>query len=237
MILTITDFLASTLWRNRKNRKQAEYVAALRARGVLAPALVVSARTTERRSNVDGTFIRIDYTVDVHPNGRPPFRAEFEHWSDRRGFTAIMGELVGEAGKHIWVTFDPSNPADMIFEYEEAERVALAREADLDARRTVFNAAGQPLQSLRTEGVPATATIVQVDDLDLPYPRRQSTAVILHVDVVEPGLPPYRTTIPALIGVAALTKYAAGRHVHVRVDPRDRRRAVLDSERNRSLVH
>jgi hypothetical protein len=235
MILEITDFVASTLWRNRANRKQAERDADLRARGVLAPAVVVSARTHMSRSNVDGRYLRIDYTADVYPNGGAPFRAEFHHWSERRGHTATMGELHGEAGKHIWVTFDPANPADMIFEYDEEQRVARAREADLDARRLAFNAAAEPLEVLREHGVPAHGVIVQADDLQLPYPARNSTAMLLHLEVTPQGGAPYQASIPALIGVPALAKYSAGRQVHVRIDPRDPSRFVLDSARNRSL--
>lgn len=236
MIVELTDFLTSTLWRNRANRKQAARDAALRARGVLAPAIVVSAKTHQRRSNVDGEFIRIDYTADVYPHGAAPFRAQFRHWSARRSYTAVMGELAGEAGKHIWVTFDPSNPADMIFEYDEAERVARAQEADLDARRLAFNAAAEPLEALRELGQPAHGVIVQVDDLQLPYPRRDAVALVLHLDVTAAGhAAPYRATIPALITCSSLAKYSVGRQVHVRVDPRDPSRVVLDSARNRSL--
>lgn len=235
MVLGIVDFVASTLWRGRANRKQQKKEAALRAKGVMAPATVVSAITRKKRSNVDGKFIHIAYTVDVQPEGAAPFRATFQHWSSRRGFTAIRGEIVGEAGKRIWVTYDPTNTADMIFEYDDSERESRLREADLDARRTVFNAEAEQLQLLKTSGSPAEATIVQVDDLDLPYPRRESTAFNLHLDVTPAGGQTYRAVAPALINVAALAKYSAGRRVFVMFDPNDPQRVVLDSERNRAL--
>lgn len=235
VMLGIIDFFVSTVVRGRANRKQARKEAALRKRGVLAPAVVVSAHTRAKRSSVDGEFIRIDYTVDVHPDGAEPFRAEFRHWSERRGYTAIRNEIVGEAGRHIWVTYDPDDPDDMIFEYHEEERVAIEREADLEFRRGQFNVLLESVAPLREHGVPAEATIVGVDDPDLPYPRLESTGLHLHVDVVGPGIGPRRVVMPALIGFVALDKYSAGRRVFVRVDPDDHDRVVLDSERNRLL--
>lgn len=235
MLLEIVDHVASSLWRGRANRRQEREHAALRAGGVLAPAVVVRATTHGGRSSVDGEYLKIRYTADVYPHGAAPFRAEFVHWSPRRNHTAIMGELQGEAGRQIWVTYDPANPADMIFEYDEHERVARAREADLDARRSAFNAAAEPLEPLRQQGVAAVAVIVHVEDLQLPYPRRDCTAVHLHVDVTPNGGGTYRAVIPSLISTGSLGKYSAGRQVHVRLDPRDPSRVVLDSERNRAL--
>jgi hypothetical protein len=135
MLLEIIDLIGSSLRRGRANRKQACTDADLRARGVLAPAVVVSASTRGGRSSVDGTFIKIRYTVDVYPQGMAPFRTEFAHMSERRSFTTVMGKIVGEAGRQIWVTFDPTNPADMVFEYDEQERIARLQAAHLEAPR------------------------------------------------------------------------------------------------------
>ena len=234
-ILGVADWAASSLWRGRKRRQFEQEAAALRARGVTAPAVVVSAKHRGERSSDDGQEIRIRYTVDVHPPQAQPFRAEFDHWSQRRGYTAIMGEIQGEAGTHVWVTFDPADPSQMLYECTEAERVARAAEEQLEVGRGQFNAIAEPLEPLRTAGAPAEALIVLAEDLGLPYPRRQSTAMRLHVDVTPPGAATYRAAIPALITVTSLGKYSAGRRVYVRVDPRDPQRVVLDSERNRSL--
>lgn len=234
-ILGVADWAASSLWRGRKRRQFEQEAAALRARGVTAPAVVVSAKHRGERSSDDGHEIRIRYTVDVHPPQAHPFRAEFDHWSQRRGYTAIMGEIQGEAGTHVWVTFDPADPSQMLYECTEAERAARAAEEQLEVGRGQFNAIAEPLEPLRTAGAPAEALIVLAEDLGLPYPRRQSTAMRLHVDVTPPGAATYRAAIPALITVTSLGKYSAGRRVYVRVDPRDPQRVVLDSERNRSL--
>ena len=234
-ILGVADWAASSLWRGRKRRQFEQEDAALRARGITAPAVVVAAKHRGERSSDDGHEIRIRYTVDVHPPQAQPFRAEFDHWSQRRGYTAIMGEIQGEAGTHVWVTFDPADPSQMLYECTEAERVARAAEEQLEVGRGQFNAIAEPLEPLRTAGAPAEALIVLAEDLGLPYPRRQSTAMRLHVDVTPPGAATYRAAIPALITVTSLGKYSAGRRVYVRVDPRDPQRVVLDSERNRSL--
>jgi hypothetical protein len=231
----LVDWFVSFLFRRRRDRREAAARDALRARGITAPALVVGATMHQERRSEAGHQIRIKYTVDVHPPNAVPFRASFHHWADRRGYTTMLGELQGEAGKHIWVTYDPADPTQMIFEYEEAERAAKEAEALLDARRLEFNALAEPLDALRTTGTPAEAVVVQFEDLQLPYPRRQSTAVRLHVDVTSPGGDTYRAVIPGLFATSAFAKYGEGRRVFVRVDPLDPQRVVLDSERNANL--
>jgi hypothetical protein len=236
MVLGIINFFANTLWRNRANRKEERAKADLRARGVLAPARVVSAVKKSGRSNVDGTFIKIRYVLDVHPTNGAPFRAEFDHMSSRRGYTAIRGQIEGEAGKHVWVTYDPARPSDIIYEYDEQERVALMHEQQLNERRAAFVAAAEPLEPLRKSGAPGHGTIVQVDDLQLPFDQRGSSGMVLHVDVTpESGVAPYRATIPALIADIARAKFSQGRPVYVRYDPQAPQRVVLDAERNRTL--
>lgn len=234
-IVGFFDWLASALWGGRRRRRKAREDASLRARGVIAPATVVSASTYQERSSDHGRQIKINYTVDVRPEHGPPFQAEFAHWSSRRGYTAVAGKLVGEAGKQIWVTYDPANPIDMLYEYSEEDRQRGAIEWNVDERRLAFNAIAEPLMALRESGSPADATIVQVDDLLLPYPKRESVAVRLHVDVTPPGANTYRATIPALIATSAGAKYSAERAVFVRCDPGDPQRVVLDSARNRDL--
>lgn len=235
MLLDIVDYVASSLWRGRANRKQARKDADLRARGVLAPAVVVSARTHTSRKSVDGEYIKIKYVADVYPQGGQPFRAEFVHWSERHHYTAIMGEMVGEAGKQIWVTFDPSEPTDMMFEYDEEQRIRRWQEADLQARRSAFEAAAKPLEKLRDRGAEAHALIVHVEDLQIAYPGTNGMALQFHVDVTPNGGAPYRTVVPAIVATASLPKYSVGRQVYVRFDPQDPRRVVFDSQRNRAL--
>jgi hypothetical protein len=235
MLLDIIDHVGSSLWRGRANRKQARKDADLRARGVLAPAVVVSATTHQSRESVDGKYIKIRYVADVYPQGGSPFRAEFTHWSDHHHYTAIMGEIVGEAGKQIWVTFDPSKPDDMMFEYDEEQRVRRWQEADLQARRSAFEAAAKPLEKLRDRGAEAHALIVHVEDLQIAYPGTNGMALQLHVDVTPPAGAPYRTVIPAIVSMASLSKYSVGRRVFVRFDPHDPQRVVFDSDRNRAL--
>lgn len=234
-MLGVIDFFVSTVLRGRANHKQAKKDAALRAEGVLAPAIVVSASSHAKRSSVDGYFIRIDYVVDVYPDAADPFRAEFQHWSDRSGYTLVRNELVGEAGKHIWVTYHPDDPSRMLYEYTEEERLEREAEAELDERRRVFNESQWAIIDVREHGERATAVVVEAEDLQLPYPARNSRALMLHVDVMPAGAPVHRATIPVLLMVPNLPKYAAGRQVHVLFDRADPRRVMLDAERNRSL--
>lgn len=234
-VFTFFDWLIGSLFRGRKNKRVASEVAALRARGVIAQAIVVGASTHQSRQNEGGKQIKIDYTVDVYPQYGTPFRAAFSSWQHRTGYTAVMGELQGEAGQQIWVTFDPADPAQMIFEYSEQARVSGRAEGVIDERRAHFNAVAEPLDQLLTTGTPAQAVIQIVEDLVLPYPKRASTAMRLHVDVSPAGGSTYRAVIPCLVALTSLAKYSAGRQVFVRFDSSNPLRVRLDSERNLAL--
>ena len=74
-----------------------------------------------------------------------------------------------------------------------------------------------------------------MDDLDLPYPLKQSRGMRLYFDVIPQNGEPFRSEGDALIAEIALEKYSAGTKVFVRYDPQNPERAVLDTERNKSL--
>jgi hypothetical protein len=178
---------------------------------------------------------RIDYEVDVLPEGRAPFKQSFQHWTERRGYTAIMGQLVGEAGKKIWVTYDPNNPSQMIFEHYDQEHGQIVSEQELNARRAEFNRLTEGNEALKKTGEQAEAIITGVDDLNLPYPLKKGRAMHLYLDVIPRSGAAFRAEADVLIADTALEKYTVGRMFYVRFDPRQPGRAVLDSEMNKSM--
>jgi len=128
-------WLISLLIGGRKDAKHQVDSEALRMRGVTAPAIIVSARKGMERNLYEKQELRIDYVVDVQPEGKPVFRQSFQHWSERRGFTVVFGQLAGEAGRKIWVTYDPGDPSQMIFEYYDEERQKIVERRELESRQ------------------------------------------------------------------------------------------------------
>jgi len=116
---------------NKQIEKNTAYIEALRKRGITAPAIVVSARHTASRSPNGRKEMRINYEVDVQPEGRTPFRQSFKHWRAQRNYTTVLGQLVGEAGRKIWVTFDPNEPSQMIFEHYDEDHLKIVEKQGL----------------------------------------------------------------------------------------------------------
>lgn len=232
------SFIGWILSGNMDNKRQEKKEAqnnALRKRGVTAPATVVSARTIMSRSPAGRKEIRIDYEVDVQPEGRTPFRQSFQHWEERRGYTAIAGQLVGEQGRRIWVSYDPNDPSQMIFEHDDKEHEAILKERELESRRLDFNKLAELNNEIRKSGEEAEAIITRVEDLNLEYPLKGSRAMHLWFDVMPRSGPTFQSETDALIANTALGKYSAGKKVHVKFDPRNPGRAALDGEKNKSI--
>lgn len=234
-LLLFIGWIISGVMDNKQQEKREAQNGALRKRGVTAPAIIVSARTVMARSSSGRKEIRIDYEVDVEPEARAPFRQSFQHWTERRNYTAIAGNIVGEQGKKIWVTYDPNHPSHMIFEHEDSEHEEIARQQDVDARRLKFNELTKFNEELKKTGEPAEAVILRAEDLDLPYPAKGSRAMKFYFDVFPASGASFKSEANALIGGAAVGKYSAGKRVYIRFDPRQPERAVLDTERNKTL--
>jgi hypothetical protein len=234
-LISFIGWLISGNMDNKRMEKRSAEKEALRQRGIMAPAIVLSARSTMERSVFGRKERRIDYEVDVLPDGRAPFKQSFQHWTERRGYTAVMGQLVGEAGKKIWVTYDPNDPSQMIFEHDDQEHEQIASEQELNERRAKFNKLTEGNEALKINGKQAEAIITGVDDLNLPYPLKKGRAMHLYFDVMPRDGSVFRAEGDVLIGDVALEKYSVGKTVYVRFDPNQPERAVLDSERNKSI--
>ena len=219
---------------NKQIARKDAYNDALRKRGVTAPATVVSARHTVSRSPYGRKEMRIDYEVDVQPEGRTPFRQSFKHWTAQRNYATVLGQLVGEAGRKIWVTYDPNDPSQIIFEYYDEEREKLLAHQKLEARRLEFNKLAEINNEIRKSGEEAEAVITRVDDLDLPYPLKGSRGMRLYFDVTPKNGSVFQSETYALIVDTALEKYSAGKKVYVKFIPHKPERVALDSERNKT---
>lgn len=235
-VLSFIGWVVSGMMDDRMQKNRAAQEDALRKRGTTDPAVVISARSIMERSPFGRRERRIDYEVDVQPEGHTPFRQTFQHWSERRNFTTIMGQLAGEAGRKIWVTYDPNDPSQMIFEHYDEEHGKIIEQQELEKRRTEFNTLAEMNNDIRKAGEEAEAVILRAEDLDLPYPLKRSRGMRLHFDVLPKTGNSFRSETYALIAETSLEKYSAGKKVYVRFDPLKPERVVLDSEKNRALT-
>lgn len=199
----------------------------LKSGGVMAPAMILSARRIEG-SKTDHT---VDFEVEVQPEGRSSFRAGYRTIISQRSYTAVGGEMVGYAGRKIWVVYDPNNLSRMAFHHDDSQH----EEFMLDRRREEFNKLTAGNEDLKKRGEQAEAVITRVDDLNMPYPLKQSRAVHIYFDVTQKTGAVFQAEGDFLIGDDAMQKYSVGKQVYVRFDPQNSKWAVLDSERNKSL--
>lgn len=233
-VLLFIGWIVSGMLDNRRQDRKSAELATLRDRGVLAPAVVVSARDGMDRNVFGRKERQIKYEVDVMPEGRAAFRQSFVHWTEKRGYTAIAGQLVGEAGRKIWVTYDPNDPNQIVFEHYDEEHAKIVEQQDLENRRREFNKRTAGNDDLKKRGEPAEAIITRVDDLNLPYPLKKSRAMHIYFDVTPQSDVIFQSEGDVLINEDAFQKYAVGKKVFVRFDPQNPKWAVLDSERNKT---
>jgi len=234
-LLTFVGWIISGMLDNKRQEKRRVANDGLRQRGVTAQAVVISARDGMERSIYGRKERQIKYEVDVMPEGRMSFRLSFDHWTEKRGFTAVMGQLVGEVGRKIWVTFDPNDPSQMIFEHYHEEHGRIVQQQELEKRRFEFNKLVEMNNEIRRVGEEAEAFITRVEDLNLPYPLKGSRGLRLYFDVVPKSGAAFSSETHALILDTALVKYSEGKKAYVKFDPRKTERVALDSEKNRLL--
>ncbi|MFN8382589.1 MAG: hypothetical protein U0V02_11645 [Anaerolineales bacterium] len=208
-------------------KAQAEHKAILDGGGLLAPATILSAKRIEG-SDVTHT---VDFEVEVQPEGRGHFRAGFRNLIHQKHYAVVGGELVGFAGQKIWIVYDPNNLSRIAYDHDDNQH----EEAMLNHRRGEFNKLTEGNEELKKRGEPAEAVITRVDDLDLPYPLKQSRAKHMVFDVTPKSGSVFQAEGDVLIVDSAVEKYSVGKKVYVRFDPLNSKWAVLDTERNKSL--
>lgn len=212
---------------NTRKKADAEKQSIISGGGLMAPAVVVSARRIEG-SKYDHT---IDFEVDVQTENHSPFRAGFRDVIYLRSYTAVGGELVDQVGRKVWVVYDPNNLSRVALDHYDGAH----QEFVLNDRRGEFNKLTEGNEDLKKRGEPAEAVITRVDDLDLPYPLKKGRAMHLYFDVTPKAGAVFQAEGDFMFGDSAIQKYSVGKKVYVRFDPLDQKRAVLDSERNKSL--
>lgn len=206
---------------------------------MLAPAVIVSAKRVVSWGGLnrrDHSWHLIDFEVDVFSEDIPPFRARFRNEIYRPSFIqANNGEMLNEHGRKIWVTYDPKNPARAYLDHYDEDHETAMKEREVNGRRAAFNKRTEGNEDLKIRGEQAEAVITRVDDLDLPFPSKNSRAVHICFDITPKSGFPFQAEGDVLIGETAIAKYSVGKKVFVRYDLQNPTWAVLDTERNKSI--
>lgn len=228
--LAVTWWVISSIIDGRIRDQRAARKADLRKRGVTGPAVIVSARRNMFTLRPPGTASnerKLIFEVDVQPEERKSFRITFQDWIHEFNFTYVNMQRMDVVGRKIWVTYDPNNPSDMVFEYFDEDREKVLAANAWNERRASFQKLNKENQKLFKTGVEAPAIILEAEDLDLAHQFDKAKVMRLKLEVAPKLGSPYQAETQAMIAEASLEKYSPGKKVIVKYDPRDSTRVTL----------
>lgn len=186
----------------------------LRSRGITAPAVVI----TSRVGGKDGHTMQVKFEIEVQPEGQPAFCTAFEDWLNAGGDFQANHDRPEDVGKKIWVTYNPSNPSEMMFEhYDYAHKYIIGRPK--------FNEIEKQNARVRKTGKEAAAIILEVEDLeltdDVEKNQLQKTIMRLKLEVMPDGGRSYHAETQAMFMNSGLHKYTVGKKVIVKFNPQE----------------
>jgi hypothetical protein len=228
--LAITWWVISSIIDGRIRDQRAARKIALRKRGVTTPAVIVSARRNMFTLRPPGTASnerKLIFEVDVQHAGHSPFRATFQDWIQEHNYTYANMQRMDFIGRKIWVTYDPNNPSDMVFEYFDEERESVLERNAWNERRAAFERLDKENRALFKTGVEAPAVIIEAEDLDLAHQFENTKVMRLKLEITSELGSPYQAETQAMIATASLGKYSVGKKVIIKYDPRDSTRVTL----------
>lgn len=198
---------------------------------VIASAVVVAAKVLEVRGTKHSRTFTLEYEVDATLDNGSIIHAKIIDDYYGPSYEKIFDQMTSEHGRKLWVVFYPNDTTRMeIDHFGEVDY-----EVRQDHRRFEFNKIMKQNEELKLRGESAEAIITRVDDLELPYPKRDSRAMNIFFDVTPSAGATFQAEGYSLIVTSAFEKYSVGKKVYVRFDPQNPKWAVLDTERNKSL--
>jgi len=211
--------------KNQEKAKKSD----LRKKGVTDPAIIISAKRGRSRSGFasinNGTEMLITFEVNVEPKSWPPFSITFKDWVEvSKSEANLRGYRTQDVGKKIWVTYDPNDTSQMIFEYYDKDRkraLGYPIFKKMDKRNEVI---------LKT-GEEAVADILEIEDLEITntIEREHLKITIVRMKfMVQPlGDSPYEAETQVAIRTSSLPKYAVGKQAIVKFNPNDKSQVSL----------
>ena len=127
-----------------------------------------------------------------------------------------------EVGKKIWVTYNPNDVTEMLFEHHDKDRkyyLGYPAFAKLEKQNIV----------IRQTGEEAIATILEVEDLELvhSYHKEMKSVLRLKLEVFPKAGEPFQAEVQNTFMNAGLHKYTVGKKVTVKFNPQDKTQVAL----------
>jgi hypothetical protein len=165
------------------------------------------------------------FEVEVQPEDQPAFRATFhDSLSVSQNEYFNSGDGSKNAGRKIWITYDPNNTSQMIFEHYDSDHEYILK-------RSAFERLERRNKEIRQMGEEALATILEADDLKITNPverdHLQQTIMRLKLEVSLKDASSYQAEAQGLFANASLRKYSAGKKAYVKFNPLDKTQVVL----------
>ena len=200
----------------------------LRLNGVLAPAIVTSAWNnygTGGGRYSRATHVNVTFTVEVQPENQPSFVAKFKELVPTRSDERIfVGNRADEVGQKIWVCYDPKNRNRMIIDHYDKNHEWAMKRLELekiDARD----------KGIRNFGEAAVATILEAEDLKLANNMEKEymerSAWRHKLEITPTNGPSFMAETRGMFANKSLYKYAVGKKVNVKFNPRDRSQVTI----------
>lgn len=194
----------------------------LRKRGITAPAVILSAKNGIVDTRSGNRLMHMTLDVEVHPEGRAKFQAAFKDWLPVGRHFVSWGDRPEEVGKKIWVTYNPNDLTEILFEYHDKERkykLGYPAFAKLEKRNAEIEKTGEE----------AIAAILETEDLELvhSYEKEMKTVMRLKLAVTPKVGEPFDAETQASFLNSALHKYTVGKKVIVKFNSQDRTQVAL----------
>lgn len=216
------------IWLNRTNAKSSDKydlerqakLNGLRKRGITAPAIVIASKVGGK----NGHIMQVKFEIEVQPEGQPAFRTTFEDWLNAGGNFQANRDRPEDVGKKIWVTYNPSNPNEIMFEYYDYARKYILG-------RPIFEEIEKRDAQIRKTGEEAVAVILETEDLeltdDVEKEQLQKTILRLKLEVNPKTGEPYQAEVQGMFVNSGLHKYQVGKKVIVKFNPQDKMQVAL----------
>lgn len=228
IVIAVVVLFLWTLKRNAQKIKQQrmERITSLRKKGVTAPAIICAARNGVAQGLNNDQRLQVTFDVEVQPEGGTVFQTSFTDWLEISQYEAFMAgaERPKDVGRKIWVTYDPNDVAQMMFEYyDEARKYKVGR--------PIFEQIERRNKRIRETGIETPALVLEAEDLELANlvekDHLHQTVMRLKLEITPENQEAYKAETQALIANASLQKYAVGKKVYIKFNPQDRTQVAL----------
>lgn len=224
LVIVLILIVGGWIFYSNKNHRQGKQtkLKELRTRGVTAPATIISAKNGIVNSGSGDRLMLMTLEVEVEPEGRSKFQTTFKDWLPVGRQFVSWGDRPEEVGKKIWVTYNPNDVTEMLFEHHDKDRkyyLGYPAFAKLEKQNIV----------VRNTGEEAIATILEVEDLELvhSYHKEMKSVLRLKLEVTPKAGEPFQAEAQNTFMNAGLHKYTVGKTVTVKFNPQDKTQVAL----------